>query len=166
MRKPVSTVRAYAIFGALLGTLPPAAIFYRLFGYGFGHYGWSADSALLLTLCLAMNVMCCLTGAGMGRLLGKRIDDQERLSWNRMFLSSLAMGICWGVMTGFIGGLPFFLIGAAFAIPFAVPVGIVAFALFTMLHRPVAHGGMIDARHFWPLACGVTLTISALILGL
>ncbi|MCA1555820.1 MAG: hypothetical protein LC747_03925 [Acidobacteria bacterium] len=29
----------------------------------------------------------------------------------------------------------------------------------------MARGGMIDARHFWPLACGVVFTITALILS-
>ena len=166
MRRPLSTERAYTVFGFLLGALPPAAIFYRLFGYGFYSPEWHSDSFTLLIICIAMNLLCCLTGAGMGRLFGQRVDRQERLSWNRMFLSSLADGMGWGCITGCMGGLPFFIIGAAGGILFAIPIGMVAFALFTILHRPVARGGMIDARHFWPLACGVTLTISALILGM
>ncbi|MGA9995976.1 MAG: hypothetical protein WBP93_11215, partial [Pyrinomonadaceae bacterium] len=142
MRRPIPTARAYAIFGLLLGALPPAAIFYRLFGYGFGHEWLHNDSLLLFILCLAMNILCSLTGAGMGRLLGKQMDHQERLSWNRMFLSSLAMGLGWGCMTGFMGGLPFFVVGAVIGVIFALPVGLAAFTLFTLLHRLLARGGM------------------------
>src|SRR4051812_24197575 len=36
MRRPVSAEKAYALFGLLLGSLPPATIFARLLGYGIG----------------------------------------------------------------------------------------------------------------------------------
>jgi hypothetical protein len=40
-----------------------------------------------------------------------------------------------------------------------------AFAAFAPLHRLLARGGMIDARHLAPLAWGINLAISALILS-
>jgi hypothetical protein len=40
-----------------------------------------------------------------------------------------------------------------------------AFTLFTLLHRLLVRGDMIDARHFWPLACGITMLIAALVLN-
>ena len=76
------------------------------------------------------------------------------------------IGAAWGAVAGFAGGLVFFGLGAIAGLICAVPVGIIAFTLFAPLHRLLARGGMIDARHFWPLACGVTMIISALILGI
>ena len=42
----------------------------------------------------------------------------------------------------------------------------VASGLRTLFHSPLARGGMIGARPFCPLACGVVMVISALILGM
>ena len=83
-----------------------------------------------------------------------------------MILNAMLTGLCWGLVTGAAGGLVAFGLGAIVGVICAVPIGVCAFVLFTTLHRPLARGGMIDARHFWPLACGITLTISALILGM
>jgi hypothetical protein len=83
-----------------------------------------------------------------------------------MLLMLPLMGTVWGAVAGGAGGLVFFGIGSLFGIVCAVPVGIVAFTLFTPLHRLLARGGMIDARHFWPLACGINMIVSALILGM
>jgi hypothetical protein len=64
-----------------------------------------------------------------------------------------------------VGGVLFFGVGSLFGAFMALPFGMLGFLLFTPLHRLMACGGMIDARHLWPLACGVALTISALILS-
>ncbi|HEV7905805.1 MAG TPA: hypothetical protein VGO96_18340, partial [Pyrinomonadaceae bacterium] len=112
-----------------------------------------------------MNFTCALVGFGMGRLTGRNVAQVERRGWHRMFVHALGKGIAWGVTTGAAGGLLAFGVGAIVGAAIATPVGIVAFASFTLLHRLTARGGMIDARHFWPLACGVVLTIAALILS-
>lgn len=166
MLRPIPTRRAYALFGLLLGTLPPAAIFYRLFLHHLVDEA-AVDNVQLfwLFLCLTMSAVCALTGYGMGACLGRSIDDLERKSWNVMLFASALLGALWAVGTGAAGGAVFFLIGAVFGAMFALPVGIAAFISFTVLHRLMARGGMIDARHFWPLACGVTLSIAALILN-
>ena len=164
MRRPLPSQRAYAQFGMLLGALPPAIIFARIFGYGFTQS--SGGGAFLFILCLIMNIVCCLAGRSMGAKLGRTLDTMERQSWSRMILMLPLIGTAWGSITGGAGGLVFFGLGAIFGAACAVPVGMLAFTLFTPLHRLLARGGMIDARHFWPLACGVTMTISALILGM
>ncbi len=79
---------------------------------------------------------------------------------------ALLIGWLWAIGTGAAGGLVFFGIGAIFGVSFAIPVGLLAFASFMPLHRLLARGGMIEAGHLWPLACGVTMTVTALILGL
>ena len=164
MRRPLPSQRTYAQFGMLLGALPPAAIFIRAVGYGFTQP--FANDTVVFIMCLLMNIVCCITGRRMGSKLGRTLDTMERLSWSKMLLLLPLMGAAWGCVAGAAGGVVFFFIGALFGIACAVPVGMLAFTLFTPLHRLLARGGMIDARHFWPLACGVTMTISALILGM
>ncbi len=165
MRHPLNTHQAYAMLGLLLGLLPPAAIFYKLFGYGFAEHNGN-DAVFITCLFLAMNVVCSIVGRRMGGALGGRLEKPERASWSIMILSALYAGICWGLITGAAGGFLFFGFGAIAGVFCALPVGVLAFTLFTPLHRLLARGGMIDAQHFWPLASGITLTISALILGM
>jgi len=166
MRRPLSVERAYGLFGLLLGTLPPAAIFYRMFGDEVARQGFQS---LLFLLLLAMNIVCGLVGTFLGsRFNGmvSAIDAAEDHRRIRMIFLPPLIGMLWGAGTGWAGGLIFFGIGAIFGAVFAIPVGILAFALFMPLHRWLAHGGMIEASHLWPLACGVVMTITALILGL
>jgi hypothetical protein len=166
MSHPLTAPRAYALFGMLLGALPPAIIFARVFGYGFTRELVGDSSAFLLFLCLAMNVVCCLMGRVMGTALSRSLERMNRWSWSTMLLMLPLIGASWGAVAGAVGGFLFFGIGALFGIVCALPVGMIAFTLFAPLHRLLARGGMIDARHFWPLACGVTMIVSALILGL
>lgn len=163
MRRPVATRRAYALLGALLGTFPPAAIFYQLFG---GQLFRASHVWGLLSLTLLMNACCCLAGWRTGAAVGRRVDDAESLTWHRMIVTAAALGAAWGVAAGGLSGLVFFGLGAFVGPVFAVPVGAAGFVLFTALHRLVSRGGMIDARHLWPLAWGVAATITAAILGL
>lgn len=162
MRRPIPTERAYALFGLLLGALPTAAILYRFF-----HYAMPWNSLKLsgwTILCLLMNLVCLLVGRKVGAKIGRRMDQIERRSWSWMIVLAAFEGALWAIATGAAGGAVAFGIGAIVGASLAIPVGIAAFVLFTILHRLVARGGMIDARHFWPLACGVATLIAALIL--
>jgi hypothetical protein len=160
MRRPLTTQQAYARFGLLLGALVPAAIFLRML------LALQADEQMSFFIFFSvMNFTCALVGWGMGHVTGKNIDQVERRGWHRMFFHASVKGIAWGTATGAAGGLIAFGVGAIAGAAIAIPIGIAAFASFTLLHRLMARGGMIDARHFWPLACGVILTISALILS-
>ncbi|HEY0006114.1 MAG TPA: hypothetical protein VGB17_15145 [Pyrinomonadaceae bacterium] len=162
MRRPLDLRKAYALLGLLLGIFPPAAIFTRIFGYGLkGH-----SEIGLLIFCLLMNLICALVGLAMGSALSRTAGNLERLSWNRMLLTLPLLGMAWGAMTGGAGGFIFFGFGAVVGAVFAIPVGVAAFLLFTIFHRLLVRGGMIDARHFWPIASAVTLAIAALILNL
>jgi hypothetical protein len=134
-----------------------------MFNYGIEAHG--LGNAFFPCLLWTMNVTCSMMGWKMGGVLGSRIDDYERASWHRMWVCSAGAGAVWGLATGGVGGALFFGVGSLFGALIALPVGIIGFALFTQLHRLMAHGGMIDARHLWPLACGVVLTITALILS-
>jgi hypothetical protein len=120
----------------------------------------------LFGLCLLMNIVCAVVGMAMGSAMGRSLDNLKRKSWNKTVLLTLWYGALWGAVAGGAGGLLFFGFGAIVGIACAIPVGMAAFLLFTPLHRLLARGGMIDARHFWPLACGITMTIAALVLSL
>jgi hypothetical protein len=163
MRRPLQTRKACALFGLMLGTFPPAAIFDRMF-----HYGLAAPDrdGNLFGLCLFMNIVCAVVGLLMGYAMSGSVHQLTRASWNKMLLVSPLAGALWGAVAGGAGGFIFFGFGAFVGAACAIPVGMAAFLLYGMLHRLLARGGMIDARHFWPLACGITLTIAALVLGL
>jgi hypothetical protein len=163
MRRPLNRRRAFALFGLLLGLLPPAAIFMKMFGYGLTG---NNTSALLFFACLAMNFTCAGVGYAMGSALSHSVRTAERSRWDLMMILLPLIGAGWGAVTGFAGGLIFVGIGAIFGAVFAIPIGALAFTLFAPLHRVMARGGMIDARHFWPLATGVTALCAALVLGL
>ncbi len=166
MSRAVSTQHAYALFGMLLGALPPAAIFARLLGYGAdGSMRMMAADSVMFILCLLMNIVCCLLGYLMGSALGRGVLKLERASWTRMLLMTPLLGAMWGLVVA-ASGFFFFLVGALYGIAFTVPVGMIGFLLFAIVHRLLERGGMIETRHFLPLACGITTIISALILGL
>ena len=111
-----------------------------------------------------MNVACALAGAFFGSKLSGMASVVERDHWFLMLIESVVIGFIWGVATGAVGGLIAFGVGAIFGAIIAAGVGMLAFGLFVPLHRLLARGGMIDARHLWPLACGVVVVITALIL--
>lgn len=163
MTHPLSVQQAFERFGMLLGGFPPAAIFYKIFGHGLSHSKPALEFILLL---LAMNAVCCLAGRYFGSRLSRMVASIERDCWSLMIFESSIVGVLWGLGAGAAGGLLFFGFGAIAGAICAIAVGTIAFGLFVPLHRLFARGGMIDARHFWPLACGVVISITALILGL
>jgi hypothetical protein len=160
MRRPVTTEQAFARFGLLLGTLPPVAIFYRIFG------GWIAQGALgMLVLVLLMLFVCAFLGRFMAKRLGGEIVERERRSWPSMLLGVLGYAFVWAAVTGTAGGAIYFGIGCIFGFACALPCALVAFSVFVPLHRLLARGGMIDARQLNPLAWGINMAIATLILS-
>ena len=161
MRRPVDAKQAYSTFGLLLGTFPPAAIFLRIGAGGFSHAEYG-----LIYLFLFMNIICALAGLYFGSRLSRLAATAEDSHWLVTLVGAPCLGFLWGLTTGAVGGLPLFVLGAIGGAVCAVPVGALAFALFLPLHRLLARGGMIDARHLWPLASGVVAVVTALILNL
>jgi hypothetical protein len=161
MLEPVATEQAYARFGACLGIFPPAAIFARMLGGNF----LSGDGGILIAFAVAMNVVCWLVGRKFAGVLARGIGDPRRKDAVPYFLYSLVLGLGWGAVTGASGGAVAFGIGALFGIACAVPVALLAFPLFAMLHRAQSRGGMIEARDLRPLAYGIPLTAAGIILS-
>jgi hypothetical protein len=69
-------------------------------------------------------------------------------------------------VTGAAGGIFIFIIGALFGAILAAMVGSIAVPAFTIFHRLLKRGEMIERKHFLPLAFGITFIITAFILGL
>ncbi|HEX8187428.1 MAG TPA: hypothetical protein VF586_03690 [Pyrinomonadaceae bacterium] len=159
MRRPLTSEQAYRWFGTFLGLLPPLALFDRMLtGAGGESFKW-------VGLFMLMNVICCLVGRRFGGYLGRRAGDPRARSRAGFAFAVLLMAVAWSVVTGGLGGVLFFGIGAIFGILCATPVALAAFPVFAILHRLISRGGMIEARHTWPLAFGIPLTIAAMIMG-
>lgn len=164
MHRPITVRQAYQWLGMMLGAGPPAVIFARLFHYGLWDGTVREMSGVgFVFLLLMMNAVCAFVGYLMGGVFSQPSLDAGRKSYSKMILLLALFGVAWGVVTGGSGGFFFFGIGAFFGMLFAVPVGIVAFLIFGSLHRWLERGGMIDARHFWPLAVGIVSILSTLI---
>ncbi|MCA1621700.1 MAG: hypothetical protein LC795_21000 [Acidobacteria bacterium] len=170
MLRPLSTEEAYRWFGTFLGLFPPFALFTRILGDAIGDWAGGGfpmkDGALLWALLfILMNAVCCLVGRKFGGFLGRKAGDPRAHGVPGTLLVSLLYGLFWGVVTGAAGGAVGFLVGAVVGVFVAVPVALAAFPVFALLHRLLSHGGMIEERQVWPLAFGVPLTITALILS-
>jgi len=159
MKNPLSVKKAFAYFGLMLGTFPPAAIFFKVASRGSDEFG-------LFFLLLLVNIVCALVGFFSGKLIGKMVLEMEKRSWNLMMLTLPFIGIIWGIITGGAGGIFIFVIGAFFGAFIASMVGAVAVPAFTIFHRLLKKGEMIERNQFLPLAFGITFIISAFILGL
>ena len=160
MRRPVNVEQAFALFGLLLGTLPPAAIFFRM-ALPFSRMGGGS----VVLIFVPMLIICATVGRAMGRRVGGPIGEYERGGWAVMLLFTVASAFGWAAATGAAGGALFFGIGAFFGVFYALAVAVPAFLVFTTLHRLLARGGMLDARHLWPLAWAVAATPAALVLS-
>jgi hypothetical protein len=160
MRRPLTTEEAYRRFGTFLGLLPPFALFER-----FLTETRSVKEFWVIALCVGMNVVCCLVGRWFGGYLGRWAGNPRARSRVSFALAVYVMAIAWSVVTGGLGGLLFFGIGALFGAFIAAPVALAAFPVFAILHRLISRGGMIEARQTWPLAFGIPLTIAAMIMS-
>ncbi len=163
MQNPLSTKQAYAWFGLLLGTFPPAAIFTRfLTNSGSLNNG----DLWILGVIAIVNVISAVVGYFSGKLIGKIVGELEKNSWLAMFFALPFVGILWGILSGGAGGSIIFVIGAFFGALLGSAVGSVALPAFTLFHRLLKKGDMIDRKHFLPMAFGITFIICGFILGL
>ena len=162
IKNPLTIEKAYSYFGAMLGLFPPFAIFSKVL---FDSPNRQPEVIVVL-LMLLMNVTCVIAGYFSGKLIGKFIAKVEKMSWSKMMLILPFIGILWGILTGAAGGVFVFIIGALFGAIIAGMAGGVAIPTFTIFHRLIKKGDLIEEKHFFPIALGITCTITAFILGL
>ncbi|HEX8336591.1 MAG TPA: hypothetical protein VF621_07660, partial [Pyrinomonadaceae bacterium] len=118
MQRPLTTEQAYRWFGTFLGLIPPLALFSRFIASTGAH----SNARLAVVLCVAMNVVCCLVGRWFGGYLGRWAGDPRARSRGGFALAVFIMIVAWSVVTGGLGGLLCFGIGAVFGVFFAAPV--------------------------------------------
>jgi hypothetical protein len=76
------------------------------------------------------------------------------------------LGWFWGMIAGGSGGIVILIVGAFFGAVIGGLVGLFALPVFTIFHRLLKKGELIDRRHFLPLAFGITFIVCGFILGL
>ena len=160
MRHPIQVDKAFAYFGFLLGTFPPAAFFLKYFLQS------NRVEPGIVFLLIFVNIVCAVVGYFSGKIVGNIVHKLENLSWNLMLVLLPFVGLVWGIITGGAGGIFIFVIGAVFGAIIAAIVGMVAIPAFTIFHRFLKKGDLIERNHFLPIAFGITFVISAYILGL
>lgn len=159
MRNPVDFERTFALLGGFLGTVPPAAIYLNLYITKTGSMGW------LLALFVLANIVTAFAGYYLGAVTGKVVRFAEKRDWATMTVLLIFTGGLWGGASGFAGGMFIFIVGAFFGAIFGMLVGAFALPIFAILHRMLQICGFIDRRQLIPLAAGLSLIVSAFILG-
>jgi hypothetical protein len=163
MFSPRTTEQSYRLLGLLLGAFPPAAYFIRLARYGLDP--WNNGHPLFFLFFAFINAVCLFVGMGMGKVVGKKMRQLERASWLKMISYSSLLALFWAFVTGFAGTAVVFIVGGFVGVVFALPVALAAFPIFAAIHRLMERGHLIEQKHLAPIAYGISLTISAFILG-
>lgn len=160
MPHPIHFKKAFGYFGLLLGAFPPAALFLK-----FILLSRTIEPGIVILL-LFVNLVCAAAGFAAGRIIGNIIRELEKHSWHLMLVTLPFIGALWGIVTGAAGGIFIFVIGAIFGAITAAIVGGIAFPIFTIFHRLLKKGDVIERNQMLPVAFGITFIISAYILGL
>lgn len=159
MKNPLSLDKTFSYFGLLLGSFPPAAIFIR-FALEGRMEGW------VFGVMLIVNLISAVVGFFSGKIIAKTIRVFEKLSWSKMILILPFLGLIWGIISGGAGGIIIFIVGAFFGAMIGGVVGSIALPVFTIFHRLLKKGEMIELKHFLPIAFGITFIICSFIFGL
>ncbi len=163
MAHPISSEKAFSYFGALLGGLPPMAFMTR---FALDGSGIRNDEMWIFGVFAIVNIISSVVGYFSGKLIAKMVRSLEQSSWFAMIIALPLVGILWGIMAGGAGGAVIFLIGAFFGAFLGGIVGGFALPVFTIFHRLLKKGDQIERKHFLPLAVGISLIVSAFIIGL
>jgi hypothetical protein len=163
MKTPLTTEKTFAYFGLLLGTFPPAALFLK---FAFDARIWQSDGAWILGVLFIVNLISAIVGYFSGKFIAVSVREMEKYSWWMMLLAAPFVGMLWGIVAGGAGGVIIFVFGAIFGALLGSLVGGAALPVFTVFHRWLKKGEMIELKHFLPLAFGITFTICSFILGL
>lgn len=163
MKNPLTTEKAVAYLGILLGIFPPAAIFAKIFLEG-GNY--DGGDLWILSIPAIVCMLSATTGYFSGKVVGKLVEELENIPWFFTFALAPFLGMLWGIISGGVGGVIIFIIGAVFGAGLGAAVGAAALPLFVIFHRFLKKGNLIERSQFLPIAFGVTFVICAFILGL
>lgn len=162
MRNPLDSQTAFAYFGLLLGTFPPAAMFTRFF---IDARIFRGEEFWILAVALLVNLITATVGYFSGKFVGKTVTSLENYSWHQMLVALPFVGAFWGMAAGGAGGGVILVVGAFVGALLGAAVGGIALPVFTIFHRLLKRGDKIDGKHFLPLAFGIAFAVSAFFLG-
>jgi hypothetical protein len=162
MTSPIDSRKAYSYFGLMIGSLPPLAML-------FNWIGGLARVDGLFVLLLLTTVAAGATGAvgySTGRYIPAAVKYASRFGFPNHLLFLSMFGFAWGAISGAIGGLFLFVIGAVPGSIVGGVVGATVLPVLATLHSLMRRGDLIEMKHFLPISFGITLTLCAFILGL
>ena len=160
MRRPLKPEKAFAYYGLMIGSLVPASMF-----TAFSISSRGGVSSVLYLMMLMTTVVAAASGYSFGKVIGRWVDMLEARPM-RFRLPLLALiGALWGIIAGGSGGIFIFVVGLFFGAVLGGAVGMAALPAFALPYYAVRRAGLIDTRHFLPLALGTTLAICSFVLG-
>ena len=162
MQHPLSPDKVFSFFGLMLGTLPPATVFARFI---LETRTFESRDVWVIGVLVIVNIVTAIVGYFSGKLIAKMVTGVENYRWPIMIMILPLIGLLWGIMAGGAGGFVIFVFGAIFGAFIGGAVGAAALPIFVLFHRLMKRGDMIEAKHFLPLALGITLSICTFILG-
>lgn len=163
MTCPIASKNAFAYFGLMIGSLPPFALVLKIIGESM-----PADRIpmMFLILLAAAGVVTGVAGYASARFIPSAIDRVSNFRLpNRVALLTL-IGFAWGAVSGAVGGLFLFIVGAIFAGIAGGGIGALTLPILVVFHSALRRGDFIEIKHFLPIAFGITLSLCALILSL
>jgi hypothetical protein len=162
IKNPLSSEKSFAYFGLMLGALTPASIFVRVL---LESGSFRSKEIWIVGVMAIVNLISAMMGFFSGKLIGKIVRETEKLAWWKMLLLLPFIGILWGIMAGGAGGIIIFVFGAIFGAALGALVGSLALPFFTVFHRLLKRGDLIERDQFIPVALGTTLVVCGFILG-
>lgn len=163
MSFPLDSKKVFAYFGFMIGVMPPFALVFKII---IETIPVERIPVLFIILLAAAGIATGLAGYATGRLVPSAVNATAKFALpNRIALLSL-VGLAWGAVSGAIGGLFLFFIGAIFAGIAGGVVGAFTVPVLACFHSALRSGDFIEFKHFLPIAFGITLSLCALVLGL
>ncbi len=162
MVRPIPSKKAFAYFGFMLGSMPPASIALKMVAENPVR---EPMQVLFIVFLACAGLVTGTVGYATGRYVPSAMSTVSNFRVpNRIAMLSL-IGLVWGAISGAAGGLFLFIIGSIFAAIVGGIVGAVVVPIFAVLHHLLRRGDVIEMKHFLPISFGISLVLCAFILG-
>ena len=160
MHRPLKSERAFAYYGLMIGSLVPASIF-----AAFSLSSAGRMASMLYLMMLMTTFVSAAAGYSFGKVIARLVDNVESHPLHYRLALLALIGALWGIVAGASGGIFIFVIGAFFGAVLGGAVGMIAVPAFAWPYYAIRKAGLIDLRHFLPLALGFTLVICSFVFG-